>query len=60
MPFLRGTRLTFSVTNLFNERVRVTDALGETPVSYQPDYLDPLGRSVRISIRKSFFGGRRS
>lgn len=54
-PILRGTRVTFSVTNLFNSRQRVTDATGATPISYQPAYLDALGRSVRLSIRKLFF-----
>jgi len=54
-PFLRGTRVTLSVTNLFNDRLHVTDMNGVTPVSYQPAYLDPLGRSVRLSIRKLFF-----
>jgi len=55
MPFLRGSRLTLSVTNIFNARQHVHDAAGVTPVSYQPGYLDPLGRSVRISFRKLFF-----
>ncbi|MFA6114347.1 MAG: TonB-dependent receptor [Sphingomonas sp.] len=54
-PWLRGTRLTIGVTNIFDGKQRVTDANGITPVSYNPDYLDPLGRSVRISIRKLFF-----
>lgn len=54
-PWLRGTRLTIGVTNIFDGKQRVTDANGVTPVSYQPDYLDPLGRSVRISLRKLFF-----
>ena len=54
-PFLRGTRVSVSIDNLFNSRQRVTDATGTTPVSYQPDYLDPLGRTVRLSIRKLFF-----
>jgi len=52
--FLSGTRLSFSVTNLFNSRLRVTDTNGDTPVSYQPGYLDPLGRSVQLGIRKLF------
>lgn len=55
IPFLRGSRLSFSVTNIFNSRQHVTDVNGDTPVSYQPAYLDPLGRSVRISFRKLFF-----
>ncbi|TPG10818.1 TonB-dependent receptor [Sphingomonas oligophenolica] len=54
-PFLRGTRVTLSFDNLLNSRQRVTDAMGATPVSFQPDYLDPLGRSIRLSIRKLFF-----
>ena len=54
MPILRGTRVTFSVTNLFNSRQQVRDLNGDTPVSYQPAYLDPLGRSIRISLRKLF------
>ena len=54
-PWLRGTRLTVGVTNIFDARQRVTDATGATPISYQPDYLNPLGRSVRISVRKLFF-----
>lgn len=54
-PFLRGARLSLSVDNLFNQRMRVTDAAGDTPVSYQPAYLDAMGRSVRISFRKLFF-----
>jgi len=33
----------------------VRDANGVTPISYQPDYLDPTGRAVRLSIRKLFF-----
>jgi hypothetical protein len=32
----------------------VRDADGELPFSYQPDLLDPLGRTVGISIRKLF------
>lgn len=54
-PWVRGARVTLSVDNLFNTRQRVTDATGATPVSYQPDYLDPLGRTIRISLRKLFF-----
>jgi iron complex outermembrane recepter protein len=55
VPFLRGTRITLSVDNLFDQRVDVRDASGNTPLSYQPFYLDPVGRSVRISLRKQFF-----
>ncbi len=54
-PWMRGARISLAVTNLFNQRQRVRDADGTTPVSYQPGYLDPLGRSVRLSVRKLFF-----
>ncbi|MDB5678618.1 MAG: TonB-dependent receptor, partial [Sphingomonas bacterium] len=50
-----GMRFVASVDNLFDSRQRVRDAAGGTPVSYQPDYLDPLGRTVRVGIRKLFF-----
>ena len=53
--WLRGTRVSLSVNNLFDSQLQVRDASGATPISYQPDLLDPLGRSVRISIRKLFF-----
>lgn len=53
--FLRGARIALSVTNLFNSRQHVRNADGVTPVSYQPDYLDPLGRTVRLTVRKMFF-----
>lgn len=53
--FLRGTRVSLSIDNLFDSRQQVRDSLGATPLSYQPGYLDPLGRSVRLSIRKLFF-----
>lgn len=54
-PWLRGTRVTLSVDNLFDARQRVTDGNGLTPFTFQPAYLDPIGRSVRISLRKVFF-----
>jgi hypothetical protein len=54
-PFLRGMRVSLSIDNLFDSRQQVRDRLGATPISYQPGYLDPLGRSVRLSVRKLFF-----
>ncbi len=53
-PWVRGMRVAVSVDNLFDTRQRVTDANGTTPVAYQPGYLNPLGRTVRVSIRKLF------
>lgn len=57
-PVLRGTSLRFEVNNIFNSRPRVRDAAGEVPFSYQSDLLDPLGRTVSISIRKLFLPPR--
>jgi hypothetical protein len=54
-PWLRGTRITLSVDNVFNTRPEVRDAAGLTPLGYRPDELDPLGRTIRLSIRKLFF-----
>ena len=54
-PWLRGTRVTLSLNNAFNQRQRVTDQTGTVPIGFQPGYLDPLGRTVRVSIRKLFF-----
>jgi hypothetical protein len=54
-PWLRGARVTASVDNLFNQRQRVRDATGTTPINYQSDLLDPLGRTVRVTFRKLFF-----
>ncbi|HEX8556209.1 MAG TPA: TonB-dependent receptor, partial [Sphingomonas sp.] len=52
--WLKGTRATLGVTNLFNTRPRVRDQEGSVPLSYQPAYLDPLGRLITFSLRKVF------
>ena len=53
-PWLRGTQVRLSVDNVFDEKQKVRDAAGMTPVNYQPDLLDPQGRTFRISLRKLF------
>jgi iron complex outermembrane recepter protein len=53
-PWLRGTQFRFEVTNLFDARPQVRDAAGTVPLSYQPGLLDPLGRTIMISVRKLF------
>jgi hypothetical protein len=52
--WLKGARVSVGVTNLFDSRLRVRDDTGATPLGYQGDYLDPLGRAVRIGFRKLF------
>lgn len=53
-PWLRGTQVQLQVTNIFNARPQVHDATGAVPLNYQPDLLDPLGRTIMISFRKLF------
>jgi len=54
-PWLRGARVTLSVTNLFDQRIDVRDGTGATPLSYQSAYLDPAGRTITLSLRKLFY-----
>ncbi|MBL8553212.1 MAG: hypothetical protein JNL41_02955 [Phenylobacterium sp.] len=56
--WMRGARVSLSVDNIFDERVSVKDATGATPINYQPDLVDPLGRVVRLSFRKIFLPPR--
>ena len=51
---MKGTRLTLAVNNITNVRERVVDRFGITPLSYQPSYRDPIGRSIEIEFRKKF------
>ena len=53
-PWLRGTSLRFEVNNIFDAKPKVRDAAGAVPFNYQPDLLDPLGRTISVSIRKLF------
>ena len=53
-PFFRGARVTLSVFNVFDQRLRVRDVTGATPLGYEPALLDPPGRQVAIAFRKLF------
>jgi outer membrane receptor protein involved in Fe transport len=53
-PWLRGTQVRLEATNLFDTKPKVHDALGNVSFNYQPDLLDPLGRTIMISFRKLF------
>ena len=57
-PWLRGTSVRFEVNNLFGAKPEVRNSSGDVPFSYQPDLLDPLGRTVSISFRKLFLPPR--
>ena len=54
-PFLDSTRLSIGVDNLFDAKQQVSDLTGSVPITYQPDLLDPQGRTVSIRIRKLFY-----
>ena len=51
-PILKGARVSLSVDNLFDARLRVRNRAGAVPVGYAPDVLDPVGRVVELSFRK--------
>lgn len=53
-PWLRGSSARLQISNIFNAKPRVRDSLGEVPLNYQPDLIDPLGRTVMIGVRKLF------
>lgn len=55
LPWLRGSRVSLQVNNLFNDRINVRDRSGAEPLGFQRDQLDPLGRTVTLSLRKLFF-----
>lgn len=53
-PWLRGTQVRLEVNDVFNTRPHVHDAAGNVPLNFQPDLLNPLGRTFMISFRKLF------
>ena len=57
-PWLRGASVRLEVENIFNSRPEVRNAVGVVPNTYQPDLLDPLGRTISISFRKLFLPPR--
>lgn len=58
-PVEKGTliddlKLSFDVQNLFNGYRRVTLDDGSVPAGYTHDEVDPLGRVIRLTVRKRF------
>jgi hypothetical protein len=53
-PWARGARISLGIDNLFDARLAVRDASGATPITYQPDLVDPVGRRIELSVRKIF------
>ena len=54
IPLLKGARVSLRVDNIFDATRRVTNELGQVPLSYQPGFVDSLGRYVEVSFRKRF------
>ncbi|WP_322966044.1 TonB-dependent receptor domain-containing protein [Sphingomonas fuzhouensis] len=53
-PWAKGLNVNVTVENLLNDRINVTDRNGNTPNRFQPAYIDPIGRSIRLGVRKLF------
>ena len=53
-PFFRGASIRFDAENILNTRPKVRDVSGGTPLSYQPDLLEPVSRTFGITFRKLF------
>lgn len=49
----KGLRVNLNVINVLNNRPRVRDGSGFTPINYQAAYLNPLGRLISLTVRKS-------
>lgn len=54
VPFLKQSRVSFSVSNIFDARRTIVDQNGDVPSAFLPDLIDPFGRSFEISFRKAF------
>ncbi|MEN3746273.1 hypothetical protein TPR58_03770 [Sphingomonas sp. HF-S3] len=50
----RKLRLGLDIDNATDARQRVTDGNGLTPNRFQRDYLEPVGRTVTLSLRRLF------
>lgn len=52
--WLKATRVSIGIDNLFDTRPAVRDQAGATPLEYQRAYLNPVGRLVSMNLRKIF------
>jgi hypothetical protein len=57
-PFFRGSSVRLDINNIFNSRPKVRDGDDHIPFAYQPDRLEPIGRTIGISFRKLFLPAR--
>jgi outer membrane receptor protein involved in Fe transport len=51
---MKNLKFSLDVRNLFDGYRRVTLSDGSVPPGYGHDEIDPLGRTVQFSLRKSF------
>jgi iron complex outermembrane receptor protein len=49
----RHTQLKLELGNVTDARPRVHDRNGREPYRLQPDFLDPIGRTVKLTLRKT-------
>ena len=52
--WIRALKISFDIQNLFNGYRRVALPDGNIPAGYSRDEVDPLGRTVRLTLRKQF------
>ncbi|MEQ1726466.1 MAG: ABC transporter ATP-binding protein [Sphingopyxis sp.] len=53
-PVFRNSRIRIAIDNLFADTQEVRDAGGLVPLRYQAGSLNPVGRTIEVSIRKQF------
>jgi hypothetical protein len=53
--WLKGSRLNLGVQNILDSRPEVRASNSDLPLNYQPDYLDPQGRTISLTFRKILF-----
>jgi hypothetical protein len=54
LDLLERTRISLSIENVADTVQSVRDQQGETPLAYQAGYRDPVGRAVRLELRRAF------
>ncbi|HEU5066938.1 MAG TPA: TonB-dependent receptor [Sphingomicrobium sp.] len=53
-PWLRGASVRFEISNIFDAKPQVHSSTGQPLLNYQPNLLEPLGRTISITFRKLF------
>lgn len=49
----KNFRIMLSLDNISNNRIHAHNGLGITPAGYQPAFMDPMGRTIGLSLRKT-------